>query len=904
MKALKILLGVLAAALIVEFIAAIALAVLVYQVTPKSILAKDTFIGRVPGLLSGVRVLDRTLNMFYRGPAAPEELPSYAIKVDPADLAKIEESLPTDLPSPWYGNVFLTEDAKQWAKATFTAEGKEYPVTLRVRGDIFNHWAYRKKSWRLKFPSDQLFRGIKELNLIIPEDRGWIAEPLNAYRAKQFGFVQPPMQFVTVTMNGSAPMIYTQIEQFSKEMLEKLARPGDVNVYVSGGGTSYFQQWDDVFADTAYWQKLGTAVAPPYDSFEAMEAVRRLSVPGAHALPGYRDRVQALFDVEQLATWYALALLAGSNHVRDHNVRFLEDVSRGRLEPIPWDVGLYWPRSFLSLPGNPFLNEVFGIPEWKLRAYRIVWAYVNDDKIVAADLAKAARLRSEVERAAYRDPLKLQSNRQVHADLNTRMAQVSGNIEFAKEQLKIAEVLVDQRVPSDAENARGLLFSVDATVRGVSPVSFAEISLPPAFAADIAAGKIQLLRDDGDFILDDGDLAIAWELRPMPDKNGRPVFVTKDESLSIAYPGEPVINAAEEVIAAPHTRTRFYLVRRSGVAVFSKEDLPLNLEFQNAVTGKKADVIGEVLIDERTFERLPEAVATRGQFLAKNPQFRADGADGILLQGNVTLNATVIIPIGLRLRVLPGTEVRMGKDVTLLSYSPVTIVGTEAAKIRFLAATPDPWGVFLVLNAKEQSEVAFAEFSDGREAFVNDAYATGMLAFHGSPVKIHDATFRNSHGDDALNIKYVPADLTRLRFENAGADALDIDMAPTGMLSDSTFFVAPGDTDSGGDGVDLSWSAIMIRNLTIEGSRDKCISVGESSKPTIEDVTLKGCRYGIAAKDGSEPTVMRGTFIDNDIAVTAYIKKSIFTQPHITIRKSTFTDNAVLASGALITIEP
>src|SRR3989338_197016 len=177
MNRLKIILGVIAAALAIEFLIFILLAVLVYQATPKSTLARETFIGQMPGLLSGLRVLDRTLNVFYRGPKAPEALPHYELSIDPADLQKIEDSLPKDLPSPWYGNVFLTEDAKEWVDGTLIADDREYDVKVRVRGDIFNHWAYRKKSWRIEF-KDELFNGIKEINLIIPEDRGWIAEPL------------------------------------------------------------------------------------------------------------------------------------------------------------------------------------------------------------------------------------------------------------------------------------------------------------------------------------------------------------------------------------------------------------------------------------------------------------------------------------------------------------------------------------------------------------------------------------------------------------------------------------------------------------------------------------------------------------------------------------------------------
>ena len=303
---------------------------------------------------------------------------------------------------------------------------------------------------------------------------------------------------------------------------------------------------------------------------EEMEAIRVLSREGAHLEPGYRDRIRSIFDVTMLTNWYALALLSGSSHVRDHNIRFFYDVSRGRLEPIPWDIGLYWPRTFLSLPGNPFLNEIFRVPEWKLQAFRTLWKHVNDEAAVEEDLAEAKRLRSEVERAAYRDSAKLQSNRQVSAELDERMKQVQANVDFAKEELVRSEILVNQRLSSTADAARGLLYTIDATTRGVSPALFAEFSAPAGWKADMEQGKVQLLRDDGDFVWNDGDQAIPLVLRAVPDKAGRPVFQTKQETLSLVWAGDAIFDEWEEVVQAPHTRHRFYLIRRSGGASFSK----------------------------------------------------------------------------------------------------------------------------------------------------------------------------------------------------------------------------------------------------------------------------------------------------------------------------------------------
>ncbi|PIP65009.1 hypothetical protein COW95_04145, partial [Candidatus Peregrinibacteria bacterium CG22_combo_CG10-13_8_21_14_all_49_11] len=164
MNRTKVIFLVLALILVGEIALTSFLALVFYQATPNSILAQQTIIGRIPGLLGGIRVLDRAFNIFYWGRSSPEKLSQYALEIAAEDLQKIEQSLPNDLPSPWYGNVFLTDDAKVQVNGVFRANGKEYDVEVRVRGDIFNHWAYRKKSWRIKF-SDELFEGKKEINL-------------------------------------------------------------------------------------------------------------------------------------------------------------------------------------------------------------------------------------------------------------------------------------------------------------------------------------------------------------------------------------------------------------------------------------------------------------------------------------------------------------------------------------------------------------------------------------------------------------------------------------------------------------------------------------------------------------------------------------------------------------------
>ena len=321
------------------------------------------------------------------------------------------------------------------------------------------------------------------------------------------------------------------------------------------------------------------------------------------------------------------------------------------------------------------------------------------------------------------------------------------------------------------------------------------------------------------------------------------------------------------------------------------------------MTRKKAEIIGNVLIDDRTFgARVPR---NRDEFLERYPIFQKDGEYGIQLNGIKKLWETVIIPAGVHLRVPAGTEVGLGNDVSILSYAPVTVEGIARNPVKFLRSTGHPWGVFAVLNAHGGSRVEWAEFDGGSEARINGAYFTGMVAFHSSPVSIRDAAFRNAHGDDGLNIKYIPADLARLRFEDNVSDGVDIDFAESGILEDSIFTVSDA-VDTNGDGIDLSWSHVTLKNVVIRGSGDKCISVGEKSELLIQNATLEECAIGIAVKDGSKAQVEQVIIRNNKIGISGYVKKSIFPVPSIEVSNVVFEGNEkniLTLSGAVIVLD-
>jgi hypothetical protein len=317
------------------------------------------------------------------------------------------------------------------------------------------------------------------------------------------------------------------------------------------------------------------------------------------------------------------------------------------------------------------------------------------------------------------------------------------------------------------------------------------------------------------------------------------------------------------------------------ISNFQKAKDLANLEKYPA--GKSHPRPDKKLSFEGSFKFLNNVSQTSDEFISQNPNFyKRDGTTLILKTGIYTLFQTIIIPENLKLVIEPGTTLLFAPDISFISYSPVTAVGTAGAPISFLPLYPDgkPWGSFGVINTGSAKNIfVYINVSGGSEALINGVLFTSQFSLNNTLSEVTNSVFENGKSDDGLHGLLGSVDLMGNVFKNSYSDGIDFDYVSNAKISNNLFF---NDNLNGksadGDGLDISGAVnLLIENNKIFNFTDKCISVGENSSLEIKNNILSGCNYGIAVKDNSSAVINNDIIVGNKtVGVALYRKKPEF----------------------------
>lgn len=734
----------------------------------------------------------------------------------------------------------------------------EVRVKLRLKGDLYDHWADPYKwSFRIVVKDGETVLGMRQFSIQHPETRLYMKEWVMHDVLRREGLPALRYDFVHVVLNGRDLGIYALEEHFEKRLVENSRR--------REGPLVRFDEdlcWSEIDApglattSACVGSGVGSYLAADIDAFhtqkllETPESTRQL-VAAVGLLEGFRRGALAaseVFDAALMARHLALLDLLDRPHAGFwRNVRFYYNPITQHLEPIAFDGGAV---------GQPTLEAL---------APAVPAFYRGDDPNYAAyHYGYFAQL--------FRDPtlyrLYLREVERV-----SRPEYLAGLLEDLDEPLRAAEAVLHLEYPSRVFDAEALEARRRFLRHWVDPAK-----LVHGHWQGVENGRLELAVANVQY-LDVELLGLRHGARriPLPAPLRLP---GRDPHAAISYvpvsiPLPPELAAGElapEDFRLEHRLLGLDDVRQGALFPWPQIDV-------EALRGDLA-------------RRAPNAVDF--DFVVLD----ADARIARIRPGVWFLREDLVVPEGFTLQAGAGVHLTLEDGASVVVRGPVELVGREDAPVLVRSATGTGGGL-LVIDAGRGSRLEYVRFENLSAPEQEAATLTGAVTFYESPVVVRHAEFVDARAEDALNVVRTHFEIENSAFRGAASDALDVDFCE-GTLRRSAFL------ESGNDAVDLSGSVARLEAVRIRGAGDKGVSVGERSTATAFDLSVERAAIGVASKDQSRVTIVGLRVAETPLALAAYQKKSEFGGGRLSVEKletQSVAERAVVEPGSEIRVD-
>ncbi len=254
-----------------------------------------------------------------------------------------------------------------------------------------------------------------------------------------------------------------------------------------------------------------------------------------------------------------------------------------------------------------------------------------------------------------------------------------------------------------------------------------------------------------------------------------------------------------------------------------------------------------------------------------------------ILKGNYIIESNIIFQKKYKVVFSKGVKFNIKEKINIAVLGDLFIKGSQKEKVVINNFFDDKqFGCFSVLRSESSIvNINYLEFKGGSEGYWMERIHTGQFSIFNSNVIIKNSSFKNSSGDDGLNIKFSKVLIDSCSFSNNKADQLDIDFCYS-VLKNSYF--SPSLIDSNGDGLDFSGSYGNVYNCQFHDFIDKGLSLGENSKIIVDKCFFKNNRTAIAVKDETKLFSIKNDFVSNELNYNCFIKKKIYNCPKIFLK--------------------
>jgi len=829
---------------------------------------------------------------FYRLADRPDECPRYSarlfdfdftrsfLKYNP-EIPRLSISLGSDGLSQLQNAIPVSEKKRNsstfkfsYVNAKLTINSEVYDAALKNRGGTSFHWAHDKKSYTVKLKD--YFKHAQKLLLYVPDKRAYTGEFLVNQLAKLINLDSLESSYRNVWLNRKNYGTYYFSEDFDTLFLAKRELP-EANIYntdpYSGPG---------LFNVEAIPKNMMLPTIKKYQKDYDRDVDYSLEMFKLNA-ENLMDKWSYGFAPENIANILALALITGTAHYAIHNIVFYVNHASGRIYFFPWDFMNYThvgdlQRDDLKTLNNDYLNvnqiftHLLEIPEIRTLRNRRIYKLADKltDYLHAFDRFQNIGLMT----LFFSDP-------------TCDFPEGEGNRPSLVDFLRIPEVII-----KNISYLKGRIAEMKIKSEGVSDGAHLLIKFTSESYGELLVEKISLKDVPVQSI---NNVQVNGVTLPADDYSLKQAGVDVSVLLKNAVSVSPKLEYKKEY-AAP-------ILLVAGKAVVSlglKSSGPTRISFSvlNPATDERKDLSTNVKMLATAAlgaGALPVPTIRASRLEDAYPVLRATDKPHVysFRDSSVVLDKNLVLPKGVTLNIIPGTTIKLGPGVSIISYGKIIAKGSENKPILFVAKEKEkPWGSLAILQEEGGAELEHCKFDFGSGAHYGGAYFSGMVSVHYADALISNCEFRNAskaNGDDGLNIKYGYAKITHSLFVNNAMDGLDLDFVRDGsIVVDSVF------ENSGDDNLDISGSKLLLikKNKIKYASKGKGVSVGEGADVLISNCAIDSSVFGVAVKDASFVTIRDSVISGNRVGVAAYNKKELYGGAHVYISSSVLSNNA------------
>ena len=742
----------------------------------------------------------------------------------------------------------LPSSTKEWHRALLQyPDGNLGSVQVRHRGDNPVNWFFDKKSWRIKTRKANLLERTRIFNLIVPQRSDILGEYLGYWIGNEMGLLAPKTRLVETYINDVPNGVHLEAEQLDESYLRNSGLM-PVSLYKGEQYNSerLFQIDNDLFNNPSLWRKLSvnnsSADKLNGDLGDVLELIRNAETS---EFDFARLRQRATFrDWSLFSAFQTLTQYWGNNN--QHNMRLLLDNWRGTLTPILRDPILVSDRKqtyLLDHSSQPLLTLYNRHSGFLFQKYRQLYDLVTRDRILKSASNHAKSIIPMLQASMSRDGNRHQilygnpgaENNAISIDdvkgaWNNVLSGLADTEKFILENIS--------NLPELRWHQNGRRVSI--TIDGVAPINNL------ALESDVSENRIDeewYWDKDANGVISRDDIKLPMQRT----KQGR--------VLGAAFMSNRINYGTKSTFGSDISSGNF-AVAPTRFDIISKREMEIiRITATHAFT-------------DRFIEGVPDENGglTPGKW--NEPVLDAQHQEGVVWKGALQIMKTKIVeqPV----IISAGTQIGMAPGASLIFRSKVSIDGTLDEPVVIFPINKDkPWGVVAIQGQTSGgSQISHLRAEGGSGDVVDGIVYTGMISIHDTQnIRLTGLTVRdNRDADDMVHVVYgKDIRFDNFSFQNANQDAIDIDISEVELLNGKI-------AGSGNDGVDLMSSKALIKNLIIEKSSDKGISIGERSATLVISSLFKDNNIGIESKDGSKGQIVRSDLVGNQLPLNAYKK--------------------------------